>query len=398
VIEYRILTKAEVDDWAGERTTGRPGADEPARGIPRAGLQRGPDWIADVACNQELEPDVVRTIAAFDDGRMIGRLHIVYTDLLLEGTRLQRCAVGEDFFVLDEYRDRAVGLSILLKALKLGLPFIESGVSGQMRKILDSWKQFALVDGSPMFQVALDWRGLGQIAKWDFYARQVPGSPWRENLTKLSLLLAGWRQRRSIAGARRGEVQALSAADAVAAFDRCLGSAQAQVQLPWSRRLLEAAVAGSDPNRKAWLAAPAADPSERRLVSLYQQERVLGRNPDGTNKTTLEIHLNEIYPPLANPDRVGAWLAFAFARAAEMGGEVLQVHAMTPALERFCRDRGLRSRMTKSIYVAADGLDGHTRRLLANPANWWCRAFNENQFEEILLGRQVDRREGTPLV
>jgi GNAT superfamily N-acetyltransferase len=399
VIEYRILTKRDVDQWQRNHA-GSDGAqsEEPTDGIPRSGLQRGAAWMSRIAYSQDLEADTARTIAAFDDDRMVGRLHVVYTDLLIEGRRLQRCAVGEDFFVLDEYRDRAVGLSILLKALKLGLPFIESGVSGQMRKILDSWKQFVLVDASPMFQVALDRPGLVQIAKWDLYEQQPSGGFWADGLTKLSLLLRGWRQRRGLSNAGRGMLKILPARDAAAAFDRGLMTARAAVQLPWNRELLKSALAGSDPNRRAWLVECADDRSGPWLVTLYRQERILGQNPDGTTKSVREAHLNEIYPPLDERAPIGALLAFAVDRATEMGANVVQVHAMTPAIERFCRSHGLRSRMTKSIYIAADGVDPATRRLLSDPTSWWCRAFNENQFEEIFVGKQIHGHEFTPLV
>jgi hypothetical protein len=306
--------------------------------------------------------------------------------------------VGEDFFVLDEYRDRAVGLSLLLKALKLGLPFIESAVSGQMRKILDSWKQFVLVDASPMFQVALDRFGLLQMAKWDLYEQQSSGGFWADKLTKLCLLHRGWRQSRRLSNAGRGMLKMFPARDTTAAFDRCLMTPRAAVQLPWNRELLESALAGSDPNRGAWLVECVDDRSGPWLVTLYRQERFLGQNPDGTTRSVREAHLNEIYPPADERAPVAALLAFAANRATEMGANVVQIHAMTPAIEQFCHGKGLRSRMKKSVYIAAEGVDAATRRLLSDPANWWCRAFNENQFEEIFVGRRIDDGRSTPVV
>jgi len=397
VIEYRRLTKRDVDQW--QRDHARDQGDW-SRGheakIPRSGLQRGAAWISSIGYSQDLGPDTVRTVAAFDEGRMVGRLHVVYTDLLIEGRR-QRCAVGEDFFVLDEYRNRAVGLSILLKALKLGLPFIEAGVSGQMRKILDSWKQFVLVDGSPMFQVALDRKGLVQIARWELYEREESRGFWSDKLTKGSLLLAAWRQRELLGSRGRGALKALAVDIGSTSLDRCLDAQCAPVQVPRNREMLSASLRGADANRGAWFVESGDARYGPWLVTLYRQERVLGHNPDGTIKSVTEAHLNEIYPPLGETDPIAELLALVVDRAMEMPANVLQIHAMTPAIERFCETLGLRSRMTKSIYVAADGVDSATRKLLSDPANWWCRAFNENQFEEVLLGKEFETRVAAPV-
>jgi hypothetical protein len=249
-----------------------------------------------------------------------------------------------------------------------------------------------------MFQVALDRPGLLQIAKWDFYEQQSSGGFWVDKLTKLSLLHRGWRQKQNLSNPRRGMLKVLPERDAAAAFDRCLTTARAAVQLPWNRELLELALAGSDPNRGAWLVECADERSGLWLVTLYRQERILGQNPDSTTRSVREAHLNEIYPPVDERAPIAALLAFAVDRATEMGTNVLQIHAMTPAIEQFCRGLGLRSRMAKSIYIAADGVDAATRRLLSDPANWWCRAFNENQFEEIFVDRRIDDHQSTLLV
>ena len=392
MIEYRFITKRELVDWQEKRASvGRERADSTNERIPRSGLQRGADSLSRIDCNQDLEPDAIRAIVAFDEQRIAGRLLIVYSDLLVNGA-LQRFAVGEDFFVLEEYRNRAVGLSLLLKAFKLGFPFIESGVSGQMKAILDSWKQFVPVDSSPMFQVGLDRTGLVQLAKWDLYEAHASGASRGEAWTKAALLSRHWRQQRRLARGSRERLQVFAVADAARGFERCLGSARAAVQLPWNTAVLNKALAGADPNCGAWFVESPTGSAGPWLLTLYRQERVLGQAADGTARSIKEAHLNEIYPPLDGAAPVETLLAFAFDRARAMGASVMQIHAMTPALAGACRRLGLGSRMTKSIYVAANGVYGTAAKQIADSASWWCRAFNENQFEEAFVGRAVEGR------
>jgi len=398
VIEFRAIKRRDLGEWQKRRAhpSGGP-SDDSAVNIPRSGLQRGAESLASIGCAQDLDPDTIRAIAAFDGDRVVGRLNIVYTDLLIDGERLQRCAVGEDFFVLDEYRDRGVGLSIMLKALKLGLPFIESGVSGPMRMILDSWKQFVLVDASPMFQVALDRPGLVQVAKWDLYQGGSSNGSWSDLRRKVSLLIRAWQQRRRLLNLGH-DVSPIPPEDHAAAIENSLRALSASVQLPWRRDLLQTALAGMDPNRGAWFVKSAHGPAGPWLLTLYRQERVLGHASDGTAKRIREAHLNEIFPPLQEEAPTEALLGFALDRAASMGANVLHIHALSPAIEHACRRLGLDSRMTKSIYIATTGVDAATKARLSDPASWWCRAFNENQFEEIFVGREIGTRTASPLV
>lgn len=398
VIEFRAIKRSDLGEWQRERmhASGTPSEDSQDR-IPRSGLQRGAESLAGIGCVQDLDPDAVRAIAAFDGDRVVGRLNIVYTDLLVDGQRLQRCAVGADFFVLDEYRDRGVGLSIMLKALKLGLPFIESGVSGPMQKILDSWKQFVLIDASPMFQVALDRAGLVQVAKWDLYQDGSAKGFWSEMCSKASLLKRAWQQRRRVLHVRR-DVSPVPSEDHATAVANTLRALDATVQLPWNREVLQTSLAGLDPNRGAWLVQSAHGPRGPWLLTLYRQERVLGRAPDGSARSIREAHLNEIFPPLHEDAPTEALLGFALDRAASMGANVLHIHALSPAIEHACRRLGLDSRMTKSIYIATTGVDAATKARLSDRASWWCRAFNENQFEEVFVGREIAARPASPLV
>jgi len=236
------------------------------------------------------------------------------------------------------------------------------------------------------------------MARWGFYEQRSLGGFWGDMSARLSMLLRAWRQGRGFAGAGRSALRIIPPRDAVQALEQCLAAPRAEVQLPWKRALLESALAGSDPNRGAWLVERASARAGPWLVTLYRQERILGRRADGAVNSVVEAHLNEVYPPLDDRTPIADLLAFAAARAAEMHSDVLQIHALTPAIERICRDRGLGSRMTKSIYIAADGVDAGTRRLLRDPKRWWCRAFNENQFEEILVGGISQNRSSYLLV
>jgi hypothetical protein len=390
MLRYQILTKSDLEALRSH-AAGRADAGN-AKSIPRSGLMEGASSLASLHCGQELDPQTPCAIAAFDDDRLVGRIAIVYTDLLVMENRV-RCAVGQNFFVLDEYRDRAVGLSILLKAMRLGLPYIESGVSGQLRQILDSWKQFIPIDRSPIFQVGLDRKGLVQMAKWGHYAEERRDSIPLELLHKMRLVVRTWRQSRSVsAGRSRDELRALPPEAFARGFERVATAPAASVQVPWNVGLLQRAVEGKDRNRGAWILE--RGPSSAWLLTLYRQERVLGVDDDGRTHSVLEAHLNEIYPPVHDEATAQCFLAFAYDRAKRMGASILQVHAMTPAIDSVCRRLGLLSRMTKSVYIAPSGVDPATKACLSDPKAWWCRAFNEDQFEEAFLSRQPEQRRG----
>jgi hypothetical protein len=380
-----LLTHAEAAAWQEAHTTDPRHAERQAdQYVPQSGLQSGAGSLHKVRSYQRLAADIPCAIVAFDKSQLVGHLRLVYANLLVND-RLQPCAVGEDLFVLEEYRNRAVGISIVLKALKLGMPYIEAGVSGQMAKILGSWKQFTRVDASPIFQAALDRAGLRQMAKWNYYELPPPVNRWASSLAKLGVVRRLWSQQRELAKSRRRQFAILSPATAIERLARCLVRPGAPVCLPWNENILRLALTGTDKVRGAWILDSTHDNRNGSLMTTYLQRRVLGSRPDGSPNCLMEGHLTEVYPPVGDAALARALLGMASDKARAMGANVLQVHATTPALEQVCREFGLVSRMKKSIYVAASGVDAQTKSILNNPENWWCRAFNENQFAETFV-------------
>lgn len=383
MIEYRILTKKDMPAWRKKYNL-LPHDVDPTlvNNIPRAGIQNAvvsPDFD----CFQNIDPDMVCAIVALEGDRLIGKLLILYTDLLINN-RLQRCAIGSGFYVLNEYRDRAVGIAIMLKALKLGVPYLEAGVSGQMRNILNSWKQFTQIDESPEFQVALDKAGLIQITKWDFYAHKYAATFPINQLIKIALLFRNLSNKWRLNATRYTRISAIPVNQAINQYlGRYFSSPKYPIQIPWNNALINEALAGKNPNCKAWIVEDTKSNSGPWLISMYRRERHLGTTSDGTPKKLREIYLNEIYPPLDQDDPIDALLAFSLHQATTMDANILRIYALTPAMADGCRRFGLSNRASKSIFVApGTNIDETTTKYLCDPKSWWCRAFSEDQFEE----------------
>ncbi len=377
-IEYRLITRRDTE--TGQPSAPAPGADPPAASIPRSGVQASDRALSAIRCVQDIRPDEVCGIVALDGDKTVARISLVYTQILIDG-RLQKCAVGSNFFVDQDYRNRAVGLSILLKALTLGVPYIEASVSGQMLKILEKFQKFKRVDQSQVFQVPVDRAGIVQMARWDLYNPKNQGSGYiADKLLKARIVGSLWRQRRSIARAASTAIRVIGADQALEYCRDHFRKARFRVQLPWTVAGLRRALSGDDPNHAAWLVNVGDDGPW--LVSLYRRERVLGYDDTGQPRILLEAHLNEIYPPPCSVASVPPLLSFALKHAANMAACVLHIHATAPAIIEACEQSGLRSRTKKSIFIAPIGVDDAAHTILGDAGNWWCRAVSEDQFEE----------------
>ena len=385
MIEYRLLTRPQVMQWRREHSfeVQDSRADTPRGHIVRRGVQS--DTASPVLglsrCVQEVDDDAVVAICAFDDDRLIGRLSIVYFELLVNG-QYRRCAVGSGFKVLEEYRKGAPGLSILLKAMHLGMPYFETSVSGQMREILLRMKPFTLVDDSPVYQAGLNRAGIIQLARWDFFKNPDTGNRVLEQFSKLKLLANHWRHSRKLLNADPGTYTLKTGSGAMAVLEKDFAVAGFRVQLPWSREFIGRGLSGEDAGFRAWLISFDSNPGKPWLISLYLRERVLGHGPQGEPNVLREAHLNEIYPPLQSGDPVLALLSFASRQAKATGTSVLHIHALTEAMESTCRNIGLKSATARTVFVAPGNSDPELRDSLLERDNWWCRAFSEEELEE----------------
>lgn len=377
-IEYRFITRRDTE--TAQLSIPAPIIDSSTSSIPRAGVQASDSARAAIRCSQDILPDEVCGIVAFDDAKAVARIGLFYTQILIDG-RLQKCAVGSGFFVDQNYRDRAIGLAILLKALTLGVPYIEASVSGQMFNILRKLQKFKRVDRNRVFQVPVDCAGILQMARWDLYSQNNQAASYIvDKLRKARIIGSLWRQRQRIARATSTVVQVMEADQAL---EYCLDhfhKACFRVQLPWTVVGLRRALSGDDPNHAAWLLK--VGDGGPWLVSLYRRARVLGYDDTGQPRMLLEAHLNEIYPPPNSVSSVLPLLSFALKHAMNMTTQVMHIHAMTPAIFEACKQSGLHSRTEKSIFIAPVGVDDATRTVLSDAGNWWCRAISEDQFEE----------------
>lgn len=389
MIEYRLFTKPELQQWRAEQGLEHHRSDKEAvsvhdRDAPRIGVQSEPSDQLSLRYPHEIDEDAVCGICAFDGDRMIGRISILYFNLLING-RGQRCAVGSNFMVLKEYRKSAVGLSILLKAMNLGMPYFEASVSRQMRGILEKMKQFYHVDNSPVFQLGLDKSGIVQIASWDFYKKTMAPGFLSEMLTKMQVLSGSWLHGRKLLRLGKGKYELIKPEEGINIIEAHFTVPRAAVQIPWNRDLLVDGLSGKSRDFRAWLISLPSDSERYRLVTLYRRDRVLGQDARGNPKIIREAHLNEIYPPPGDDDPVMPLLAFASRQALKAGASVLHIHALTGGVENACRQLGLGSHISKAVFVAPGDIDVEIRKSLTDPGKWWCRAFNEDQLEEATV-------------
>ena len=250
---------------------------------------------------KNVSEDEVVAICAFDGERIVGRLLVQYFDLLVEG-RYRRCSVGSSFMVVEDYRKSAVGLPILLKAMKLDVPYVEIGVSGQLQKLLSRLKAFKCVDDSPIYQVGLDSIGIKQIAKWDLYSGIKSKNIFLEQLEKIAHLSQCWRHYYVLKKNDQRHCLFLKGKKAIEYFAGDFSLARYPVQIPWNRETLARGFSGDDKSFGAWLVSFDAIPEQLWLITIYRRDRVLGYGPNGEPKILKEAHLNEIYPPLESGD------------------------------------------------------------------------------------------------
>jgi len=320
--------------------------------------------------------DMPCAILALDDGRLVGRVLLTHFYLYVDG-RMVRSMATQRLWVLPDYRKKAIGIALVLRTVRLGVPCLLAGVSRQMRDVLDSWKSFARIDSSPIFPVALTWSGLWRKAKADHWqqARTDVGKDTRAN--KLAVVARCLRQ--SFAVGRGARVSVVRPENAIAGLDALLRPLY-QVQVPWRRTLLEDALAGRLSNCFAWIV-------ERRRAELGQRYLLrmsLRSLRSGAHDTVdrRRADLTEIYPPPADLLAARDLVSFAFHRARQLGAEAMHVYALTPPLQEYCRAQGLTPDDYKTVFIAAVGVDDAVAKQLRDHEGWWCRGVDETELEE----------------
>lgn len=324
-------------------------------------------------------PEEVVALLAVDADKIIGRILLAHSDILVDGTS-QRFLIGQDLLVRDEYRRQAVGIQILARVLKLGRPYIAASVSAEMAQIFDAWRGFSKVDASPVYSVGIDLYGVVRTTRLALQRQHADG----KTVSRFDTLRALLQRARTALQLRAREPRGFSLlppTEAESVLDKVADAVRFRVQIPWNRNQLVRAIRGTSGDCRAFIfrteSAPRAMP---RLVTIYLKCATVSIFGASDMRRITTAHLNEVFPPLDDAATARFVLGSVAREAAGRGASIIFVSATTPVLEAACAEFDLAFR--KSVYVTTVGLDSGSARVVSDPANWWCRAINENQFEE----------------
>lgn len=363
MLEYSILTRHEAERW--QETHARDAGD------PLSDMH-----LDDLA---RYAPDETVAILATDGGRIVGRILLAHSDVLVDGTP-RRFLVGRNLLVREEYRRHAVGIQLLARVMRLGKPYIAASVSAEMGRIFDAWRNFHRVDATPVYALGLDRYGVARTTRLALQQLHAAGKRVALLDTVRGVLARAWRALGTLIMVPGGFAR-LPADEAEAALESIARTRRFRVQIPWHRDTVVAALRRGTGNcRAAVFRDRRSSCAPARLLTLYFRTIEGGVYSVRDVRQLRVAYLNEVFPPL-DDDRTARYAVGLAAREARSAGAgILFVCAATPALERACA--GLDLAMRRSIYVTPAGLDPAAATAVVEPGNWWCRAVNENQFEE----------------
>jgi GNAT superfamily N-acetyltransferase len=380
-IDYLILNRREAEQWQLEHP-----ADD---AVPLSNLHPG--------CWMQYDEDDPVAILALDNNRIVGRIILRYSDILVNGS-IKRFMVGGGLFVLEEYRNRAIGVKILGKILKLDIPYLASGLSGSMAGIVENWRSFHKIDNSPVYGVGLSFFGSLRLGRLDLTRRHDQGQ--RIRLPRAILILARqWFTRLRLRATASG-FSALVPEEAIAKLEEVLTSWRAEVQVPWARKRLVDALRSADVSQyHAWVVRQKAEPTRQAyFVSLYLQTINASVMSTRDIRPLTTARLIEIFPPVADREVARKLLAFVYRRARKLGADILFCFAMTSALRDACEALQMDNLFSKSVYVGLNRVDDELQRLIINADAWWCRAENEEQFSEAFHPRNSEEPVPTVII
>jgi len=362
-INYLILNKRNAEEWQKNN----PANDK----VPLSNIynQR---W----ATSQD--EDLVAIIAT-ENSKIIGMISLGYSDIFVNG-EIKRFLISGGFCVLEEYRNQSVGIRILGKILKLDMPYIASGLSGSMIGILDNWRNFHKIDGSPVFGVGTSFLGtvrLGRLALNKQFEQKNSINP----LQTFLMLAKQWLIRLLLLNS---PVSALGHEEGARRLDEVLSSWQAKIQVPWSRKKLSDSLQNKQHgNDYSWIVSHNISCTEKLyLVSINL------RNVETSVLNTKDIRvlktarLLEIFPPVEDEQTARDLIAFAYAQARKLRADILFCFAMTASLKTVCTKMDMHHGFNKSVYIGLNRVETDFHRLIIDPDSWWCRAENEDQLEE----------------
>ena len=327
-----------------------------------------------------LEENDTVAVVAFDGERIVGKILFGYGWLPFDNTSIRLAlALAQDLLVSEEYRGRGIGLAILQKSTEIKVPQIHSGLSGMALPLIEKLG-FLSIDRTPSYQLALSAKGLLRLIRADFHAHATGALPAIRIAIRSAL--SQFTQHKRLISNRSGAVT-LSAAEAIRQLPFLTAHRERRFQIPWNNSKLIAGVKGVDKGFAAWVISVGNMKEPRNhLVTAYLFERHI-RIPLTNRLVPLsEWRVNEIYPPVKDHDTTRRLIPGISANLSKIGADVMELFAPTEALVSACTALGLVQSIHKSMLLVPSGVSDDLKSDLLEPSQWWCRALNENQFEE----------------
>jgi len=365
MIAYSYLTKRQLIDGNYSRVVDDKD--------PYAGSQ--PHVIRDHS-----EDQIIGVIAE-DQNRLVGRLFLSYTEILV-GDQLIRCAVGNNLYVKEKYRQKAVGIKLLWKAMELGFPYVAASTSADATPVFAVSKKFHLIDNSPIFSCGLNLGGYVRTARLllQQHSEQQPDiSMFRQFQVVASKVLAGGRLQRDNLRA----ITKLKVSEAQDLLPSLAGFRDHQVYLPWNKEVLINALSHKNDNVRAWIVTHTKNNVARNyLLTIYLVSREWSAFRTSDIKKMKIARVTEIFPSTSDTGVAQDLITFAAQQAREMDATILEVSANIDSLRKACSNLKFENFNQKKIWIAPGRAKGELIEKLCSPAAWWCRARNEDQFEE----------------
>jgi GNAT superfamily N-acetyltransferase len=326
-----------------------------------------------------LEDDDVVAVVALDGARIVGKILFRYGLLPFDHTSI-RLACAQDLVVAPECRGRGIGRALLEHSTAIGVPQIHSGLSAMSEPLIEKLG-FPSIDRSQAFQAPLSGKGLVRRLRTDLYASEGggvvgrSGAAWRSVAEHIARAVRLRRQSR--------DWHVLPVDEALAQLDAVLGRRERRFQIPWNRAKLTQALLGKDTDCLAWVVAEGSgSAAHRHLVTAYNYRREI-RMPLVSRVLPLsEWRVNEVYPRVSDSRAAECIIAVVAGRLAQRGADIAEVFAASPEMVQGCRALGLVPSICKSMYLVPSGVDADLSQSLTTPDQWWCRALNEEQYEE----------------
>lgn len=372
MIRYQYITRQEAVEWQA-RTPLDPH-----------------DPLTDfrLSDHQRSDPDELVAVIATNDGKVIGRNFLFHCPILVGGNSVD-CIISHNLFVAPEYRPKGIGTYVKMYVLKLGYPQISSGVSPAMQKVQDTWRAYAKIDSTPAFAIPVDALGMLRVAR---LVSSAPSDDSPKDGSTIRSMMQQLRARAGLAWPVNRHLSAYPGRQAAELLDQVLEAERFPVQIPWNRDLIRTQLLNDKGNPKAWVVSvpTSSTGTTHYLITGYLIPRTTRTLGTRTTKIT-ELHINEIFPPVRDAVTAALLLGFAAQKGRKIGASIVQLYATTKALKLACIEGGLRSFHSKHVYIAPNTNNPKALELLRDPSNWWCRAINETQFEEIALARPAPR-------